>query len=185
MQGEQHEESFWKMQRRLAPNMEPRRLETGTGRCTMGMRARYIHTNIIARDWRRLAVFYEGVFGCTPVPPERELSGKWLERATGVPNAEIHGVHLRLPGYGENGPTLEIFQYTQLEERGKSSINRPGFAHIAFMVDDVVSARDAVIAAGGGVLGELVSTEIPGAGTIIFVYATDPEGNIIELQHRR
>jgi predicted enzyme related to lactoylglutathione lyase len=157
---------------------------SSTGRPNMPIASRFIHTNIIARDWRRLAAFYEAVFRCTPVPPERQLSGKWLERATGVPSAEIHGVHLRLPGYGEDGPTLEIFEYTQLEERGKTAVNRPGFAHIAFMVDDVVSARDAVIKAGGGVLGELVSTEIPDAGMITFVYATDPEGNIIELQHR-
>lgn len=150
----------------------------------MAISSRFIHTNIIARDWKRLAGFYERVFGCTPVPPERALSGKWLERATGVPGAQIHGVHLRLPGYGEEGPTLEIFQYTQLEKRGKTAINRPGFAHIAFMVDDLKSARDEVVAAGGGVLGELVSTEIPGAGTITFVYVTDPGGNIIELQHR-
>ena len=151
----------------------------------MSIASRYIHTNIVARDWKRLAVFYEKILGCIPVPPEREFSGKWLEVATGVPGAEIRGVHLRLPGYGKDGPTLEIFQYARLEERGNIAINRPGFAHIAFMVDDVTSARDAVVAAGGDVLGEIVSTEIPGAGTITFVYATDPEGNIIELQHRR
>lgn len=150
----------------------------------MVIKSRFIHTNIIARDWKRLAAFYEKVFGCTPVPPERALSGKWLERATGVPDAEIHGIHLRLPGYGEESPTLEIFGYNQLEEGQKTAINRPGFAHIAFMVDDLKSARDVVVAAGGGVLGELVSAEIPGAGTITFVYAIDPEGNIIELQHR-
>jgi predicted enzyme related to lactoylglutathione lyase len=150
----------------------------------MTLCARYIHTNIIARDWKRLAEFYEKVFGCTPVPPERNLSGKWLEDATGVPGAEIRGVHLRLPGYGEEGPTLEIFQYDPLEERQKTAINRPGLAHIAFMVDDLPSARDAVTAAGGGAIGELVSTEVPGAGSITFIYATDPEGNIIELQHR-
>jgi len=151
----------------------------------MSIRSQYIHTNTISRDWKRLAAFYEKVFGCIPVPQERALSGKWLEAATGVPGAEIHGVHLRLPGYGEDGPTLEIFQYTQLAECGNSAINRPGFAHIAFMVDDVASARDAVVAAGGSLHGELVSREIPGAGTIIFVYATDPEGNLIELQHRQ
>jgi predicted enzyme related to lactoylglutathione lyase len=151
----------------------------------MAIESRFIHTNIIALDWKRLAAFYEDVFGCTPVPPERALSGKWLEGATGVPGAQIHGIHLRLPGYGEDGPTLEIFQYNQVEKRGITAINRPGFAHIAFTVDDVESSRDAVVAAGGGVLGELVSTDIPGAGTISFVYATDPEGNIIELQHRR
>jgi len=30
---------------------------------------KYTHTNLVARDWRRLADFYIKVFGCTPVPP--------------------------------------------------------------------------------------------------------------------
>jgi predicted enzyme related to lactoylglutathione lyase len=55
-------------------------------------------------------------------------------------------------------------------------------AHIAFAVDDVEAARDAVIAAGGGIVGQIVSVDIPGAGEVTFVYATDPEGNILELQ---
>jgi hypothetical protein len=62
--------------------------------------ARYVHTNIVARDWRRLAYFYEAVFGCTPVPPARDLSGPELERATGIAGVRIRGVHLRLPGTG-------------------------------------------------------------------------------------
>jgi predicted enzyme related to lactoylglutathione lyase len=33
---------------------------------------RYVHTNLIARDWRKLAAFYQLVFGCLPVPPEME-----------------------------------------------------------------------------------------------------------------
>ena len=28
--------------------------------------ARYAHTNLIARDWRRLVDFYQTVFGCVP-----------------------------------------------------------------------------------------------------------------------
>ncbi|MFB0547076.1 MAG: VOC family protein [Anaerolineae bacterium] len=148
----------------------------------MAVKARFVHTNLIARDWKRLAQFYEQVFGCTPVPPERKLSGQWLEDSTRVPGAEIQGVHLRLPGYGDEGPTLEIFQYNHQKERQETAVNRPGFAHIAFAVDDVEAARDAVIAAGGKIVGELVSVDIPGAGKIAFVYATDPEGNIIELQ---
>ena len=31
-------------------------------------------------------------------------------------------------------------------------------------------------------VGDLVTAEITNAGTITFVYMTDPEGNIIELQ---
>ncbi len=148
----------------------------------MAIKARYVHTNLIAHDWKTLAQFYEQVLGCRPVPPERELAGPWLEEATGVPDAHIRGAHLRLPGYGQQGPTLEIFQYNRHEEDLATSINRPGFAHIAFSVDDVRSARDAVIEAGGSTVGEVVSLEVPGAGTVTFVYVTDPEGNIIELQ---
>ena len=144
--------------------------------------ARFVHTNLVAHDWQRLAHFYEQVFGCTPVPPERELKGEWLEAATGVPGAQIEGVHLRLPGYGQAGPTLEIFAYQPQAERLATAVNRPGFAHIAFAVDDVEAAREAVLAAGGSCVGPIVSLPVPGAGTVTFVYATDPEGNAVELQ---
>jgi catechol 2,3-dioxygenase-like lactoylglutathione lyase family enzyme len=145
--------------------------------------ARFVHTNIIAQDWKRLARFYERVFGCMPVPPERHLAGEWLEAATRVPHAQIQGIHLRLPGYSNEGPTLEIFQYNEGLARPETAINRPGLGHIAFAVDDVEVARKAVLDAGGGSVGEVVSVEIAKAGAITFVYLTDPEGNIIELQH--
>ena len=147
------------------------------------IKAKYKHTNIVAADWRKLAGFYHRVFGCEPVPPERAAIGEWVERCTGVPDAEVHGVHLRLPGYGDDGPTLEIFQYNRAEQRPATAINRPGLAHLAFEVDNVEAARDAVVAAGGRCVGELVTVEIPSAGTITLIYMTDPEGNIIELQN--
>lgn len=148
----------------------------------MAIRARYVHTNLIANDWKRLVAFYEQVFGCVPVLPERDLSGEWLAAGTAVPGARLRGIHLRLPGHGNQGPTLEIFQYDQHLDRPETAANRPGFGHIAFVVDDVAAARDAVISAGGGALGAVASSEIAGAGAITFTYVTDPEGNIIELQ---
>ena len=151
-------------------------------RADMAVRAKFVHINIVAEDWKKLAAFYEQVFGCTPVPPERNLSGQWLEQATGVKGAEIRGVHLRLPSHTKEGPTLEIFQYNNQENRQGTAINRPGLTHIAFAVDDVQAFRDAVIAAGGRGVGQLVSVDIPGAGRITFAYVTDPEGNMIELQ---
>ncbi len=146
-------------------------------------KARFVHTNLIANDWKKLAKFYEKIFGCKIVPPERELSGKLIEDVTGVPNAEINGVHLRLPGHGDSGPTLEIFQYNRLEKKPKTAINRPGFAHISFLVDSVETFKDAVINAGGKAIGKVVSLDIPNAGKVELVYVTDPEGNVIELQH--
>ena len=145
-------------------------------------KGKFVHINIIARDWKKLSEFYVQVFGCKPVPPERKLSGKWLDSGTGVTDAEICGIHLRLPGYDDKGPTLEIFRYNKQTEGLKPAVNRPGLAHVAFAVDDVKAVRDDVIAAGGGVIGDLVSADIPGVGKITFVYVTDPEGNIIELQ---
>jgi len=51
----------------------------------------FAHINLIARDWKRLSTFYQEVFGCTPVLPERDLSGEWLDRATGLARAHISG----------------------------------------------------------------------------------------------
>ena len=51
------------------------------------MATRYVHTNIVSRDWRALAAFYVEVFDCTIKPPERHLNEEWLARDTGVPGA--------------------------------------------------------------------------------------------------
>jgi len=148
----------------------------------MPIRATYVHTNLIARDWKRLVRFYSDVFGCEPRAPERDMSGAWLDNVTSLWNAHLSGVHLRLPGYGENGPTLEIFSYDELVERGMPVANQCGFAHIAFAVDDVDQALQAVIAAGGGAVGRVAITEVDGVGLLRVVYSRDPEGNIVELQ---
>jgi predicted enzyme related to lactoylglutathione lyase len=148
------------------------------------MLASYTHTNIVAADWRQLAKFYENVFGCVPVPPERHYEGRWINDVTALTeDVSLKGIHLRLPGHGPNGPTLEIFEYSSQPPRPAIAANQPGFAHIAFHVDDVPTARSAVIDAGGRDLGKLHSMQVPGAGTITLIYMTDPEGNIVELQN--
>ena len=122
--------------------------------------ARYVHTNLIARDWRALARFYQDVLGCVPVPPERDLSGPDMDAGTGIPGAHLRGMHLRLPGRGDDGPTLEIFTYNDLLEHPTTAVNRPGFGHIAFSVEDVAGARDEVLAAGGKPVGEVVTVTL-------------------------
>jgi catechol 2,3-dioxygenase-like lactoylglutathione lyase family enzyme len=144
--------------------------------------ARYGHTNLIAKDWKALARFYQDVLGCVPVPPERHYRGSDLERGTGIVGAEVQGAHLRLPGHSPDGPTLEIFTYSRLAERHETAVNRPGFGHIAFMVDDVASARSDVLAAGGRAIGEVVTLTAPNGARVTWTYLTDPEGNVIELQ---
>lgn len=150
-----------------------------------GLGARFGHTNLIARDWRRLASFYETVFECVPVPPERDYSGDLAERGTGVPNAAFRGIHLRLPGHGPDGPTLEIYTYAMnLDPAATPAANRVGWGHIAFVVDDVAAARAAVLEAGGRPLpaAEVVTTRTADGRRVTWCYLADPEGNLIELQ---
>jgi glyoxylase I family protein len=147
------------------------------------MPTKYAHTNLIAKDWKRLSAFYKEVFRCVPVPPERDLSGEWLDKATRLSGAHLFGVHLRLPGYGDDGPTLEIFQYGSMAEHPSVKPNTPGFTHIAFAVDDVAATARAVFAHGGSAVGELTGRDVPGMGLLTFQYVADPEGNIVEIQN--
>ena len=145
---------------------------------------RFAHTSLIAKDCEKLIGFYKAVLGCRSIGETRDQKGEWLDRLTGLPGAHIVGEHLLLPGYGEDHPTLEIYSYGQMEEGLLPVTNRPGFAHIAFEVDDVRETLQKVLAHGGSMVGELVTADNPNHDNkrAVFVYARDPEGNILELQ---
>lgn len=149
----------------------------------MNKSMKFAHTNIVSDDWESLSDFYIKVFDCIPVPPERDLSGEWLAKGTALENPHVRGQHLRLPGYGESGPTLEIFQYDEMLEKDlPPAANRKGFGHLAFQVENVRDTLQAILKHGGSELGEVVVRQISGVGEITFTYATDPEGNIVEIQ---
>jgi len=143
---------------------------------------RFAHTNIGARDWKMLSEFYIKVFDCKIKPPERKFSGSWLDHATGLQNAVLEGVHLLLPGHGDNGPTLEIFTYQNMHECDPLMPNCGGLTHIAFEVDDVDQTLDEAMKNGGDLLGKVTQKSVEGVGDLKFVYFRDPEGNIVEIQ---
>ncbi|MDD3206405.1 MAG: VOC family protein [Lachnospiraceae bacterium] len=142
---------------------------------------RYVHTNIIARDAAKLVEFYKKVFDCKSIGETRDLSGEWLDQMTGVKNSHITGEHICLPGYGEDHPTLEIFSYDMVEGDIPHT-NKIGIAHLAFETDDVEDKLKELLVAGGSQYGELVKTTYEDGRNAVFVYAADPEGNIIEIQ---
>ncbi|MEX0273074.1 MAG: VOC family protein [Flavobacteriaceae bacterium] len=144
---------------------------------------RFAHTNIISTNWKKLADFYVKTFQCKIVPPIRNQSGDWLDRGTGLKNAQLKGAHLLLPGYGENGPTLEIYQYTTMEDQESAPPNKRGFGHIAFEVEDVEEVLKTLEQNGGRKFGEITKRQVPNVGELTFIYARDPEGNLIELQN--
>src|SRR3989337_3689333 len=134
---------------------------------------KYIHTNIIANDWKKLSGFYQKTFYCQPILPERNLVGDWIDKLTNIEDVHVRGIHLQLPGYENDGPTLEIFQYNKQPEKIEQKINRPGFAHIAFRVGNVKGYLNKIIENGGSRYGDLVKKKIEGMGTIEVVYACD------------
>jgi catechol 2,3-dioxygenase-like lactoylglutathione lyase family enzyme len=144
--------------------------------------ARFGHVNVTSADWRRLAVFYEDLFGCALVPPERDHRGSELESATGIPGAHLTGAHLRLPGHGAKGPTIEIYQYESVEPGRGPRVDRAGWGHVAFQVPDVAAALGEVLAAGGGRIGDVITSTTADGRQVTWCYATDPDDNILELQ---
>jgi catechol 2,3-dioxygenase-like lactoylglutathione lyase family enzyme len=143
---------------------------------------RFAHTNIAADNWKALADFYIEVFQCRVKPPERKLSGSWLDRATGLPNVKLEGVHLILPGYDDDGPTLEIFSYEDMQACEPCMPNRPGLTHIAFEVDDADRTLRQALEKGAQLLGDVSKMTVNGVCSLKFVYIRDPEGNIVEIQ---
>jgi len=147
-----------------------------------GDQMRFKHVNVTARDVVRLSKFYETVFGCKPRGPNEQMSGEIVYKVAGLPpNAELVGAWLSLPGVGDDGPSLEIFQYTEMHERPTPPVNQPGFGHISFEVSDIEETLNAVLAAGGTRQGEITTFEGP-ENTSRFVFVRDPEGNVLELE---
>lgn len=142
---------------------------------------RYTHVNIIAKNSEKIASFYKNVFGCQAVGAPKDLRGEWLDRLVGVPNAHITGELLRLPGYEDRSPELEIFSYDEMLP-GECAVNRCGLSHLAFEVDDVEATLARILENGGSQIGEVVTRENANGGKTVLVYAADCEGNILELQ---
>jgi predicted enzyme related to lactoylglutathione lyase len=148
----------------------------------MPLNIKYVHTNIVAKNWRKLADFYISVFGCKIIPPIRHYTGKELDSAVKINQATLSGVHLRLPGYNKSGPTLEIFSYKPSQKKQNRKVNTPGITHLAFEVSDVRKHFKKIIANGGKKVGEIITSKRSDGKKVTWCYVKDPEGNMIELQ---
>jgi len=143
---------------------------------------KYLHLNIVSKDAIKLADFYINVFDCA-VRSKGHMVGDWLDKGTGLMNAEINSIELCLPGYPEKYPYFEIFQYLKIE--GESNIKTSdtlGFTHISFEVDDVEVTLKKAIQHGAKPYGEVAVKEFKG-GILTFVYVKDPDGNIVEIEN--
>lgn len=104
----------------------------------------------------------------------------WMAVNLGVdPNAEIRAfAMLRLA----QGPSLEVFEYVAADQASSGPANSDvGGHHLAFYVDDIDSAIDAIRAYGSLVLGEVKTVvEGPQAG-LRWCYFMAPWGMTLEV----
>ncbi len=148
------------------------------------MSIKFEHACLVVQDLRKIVNFYVKTLECEELPWKLSLKSDWIRKGIGVSDADIKGVFLRLPGYDNDGPTLEVFQYTNYEKKMRSpKANNLGINHLSFQVEDVDQILECIIDAGGKPLGK-VSKEFQKHNNTeqSLVYATDPEGNIIELK---
>ncbi|WP_109315491.1 VOC family protein [Pseudovibrio ascidiaceicola] len=137
------------------------------------------HINLVAKDAKALAAFYQRVFNCEYLRPAKVLSGEKVSRGNGLSNSEILSIWLKFPEC--DAPFLELHQHKATQDRGLPQVNEPGFGHLSFQVQDIHSTRAEIIAAGGSQLGEITDFGTPDKPHLI-IYLRDPEGNILELE---
>ena len=77
---------------------------------------------------------------------------------------------------------IELFSFPNPPKR-PTKPEATGLRHIAFEVDDVAETLEKVLAKGGQTVGELVHADYADGRKATFVYVTDIEGNILELQN--
>ena len=144
---------------------------------------KYCHVCIACKDWQLISKFYQDVFGCIPLDPIRNMKGSWPGKLIAAPveeEAEIIGEHIMVPGYGDEGPTLEILTYKPYGKDVTLECYDPGFTHVCFEVptqEEKNAAIEKLLACGGSMISKFDDYHVERA-----VYARDPEGNIVEIR---
>jgi predicted enzyme related to lactoylglutathione lyase len=138
-----------------------------------------LHVSLTARDADRLSLFYRTVFGLVEKRPPKMLHGDAVGRGNGLAGIGIYSIWLQLPN--EDGPFLEIMQYSTTTHRPLPAVNEPGFGHLSLSVSNLETTLRCVLDQGGSMQGQITNF-----GTqdhpLFIVYVRDCEGNILELE---
>jgi catechol 2,3-dioxygenase-like lactoylglutathione lyase family enzyme len=134
------------------------------------------HTSFTVADIERAVAFWRDVMGFA-VADLSLREGDWLGAVVGVPGARCRIAHLH--GHGAH---MEFIQYlTPAGGDVTGPPNRPGTAHVAFLVRNIEALAGRMIEAGASEQGRIARcTSGPAAGCLA-VYLKDPNGLIVEL----
>jgi catechol 2,3-dioxygenase-like lactoylglutathione lyase family enzyme len=134
------------------------------------------HTSFTVADIEGAVAFWRDVMGFA-VADLSPREGAWLGAVVGVPGARCRIAHLH--GHGTH---LEFIQY--LAPPGADVTgppNRPGTAHLAFVVEDIEAMAERMLEAGASEQGRITRCTSGAAAGCLAVYLKDPNGIIVEL----
>ena len=137
------------------------------------------HTGYTVSDLDRSLVFYRDVLGCEVIATQ-EKQGGYLAAIVGYPDAHVRMAHLRVP---ESDHVIELFQYlVPAGTRADVEPRNVGASHLCFLVDDLQSVYEQLVAQG---MTSSVSAPVEvdtGINTGGFgVYLRDPDGITVEI----
>ena len=134
------------------------------------------HMSFTVADVERAVAFWRDVMAFT-VADLSLREGDWLGAVVGVPGARCRIAHLH--GHGTH---LEFIQYlTSSGADVTGPPNRPGTAHVAFVVRDVEAMAERMLEAGASEQGRITRCTSGAAAGGLAVYLKDPNGIIVEL----
>jgi catechol 2,3-dioxygenase-like lactoylglutathione lyase family enzyme len=140
------------------------------------------HLGLTVPDIEAATDFFVSAFGAQPLYDTLAgpAAGALLEQSLGIPTgATVQRVRmLRLA----NGPSLELFEYGSVSQRGPLRACDYGIQHFALYVDDLDAALAAMVEAGARPLAP--PEDLPGmeAGEgNRWMYAELPWGGLVEL----
>lgn len=139
---------------------------------------RLTHFGLCVRDIGRSTEFYCAALGFTEVG-RMNVCDDASARLLDVPDLVLDLVYLQ-----RDGLRLELLGYTSpgiVGEPEPRAMNRLGFTHLSFRVDDVDGLVAAIVEHGGRALS---ARTVRFGGGNRGVMATDPDGNLLELIER-
>jgi catechol 2,3-dioxygenase-like lactoylglutathione lyase family enzyme len=138
---------------------------------------------MVVEDLAAMTAFYRDVLGMR-VTREVTIQGDWIEAITRLAGVVADVVYLE----AESGPPLELISYRSPKGANPAGLGEPntrGLRHLAFRVEDIRRAVEALEAAGAELLSEVQT--VPKAQVEFdarqkwILYCRDPEGNLLEL----
>jgi len=139
---------------------------------------RFDHVGITVADLDTVTAFFEALG--LQAGDRMTVEGEFLDTVIGIPNSRTEIVMLRAP---DGGTTLELSSFSRpdhLPGSPAAPANELGLRNVAFEVDDLPAAVEAVAADGYQLVGGIGEYE----GVWRMAYVRGPEGIIVSRAQR-